>query len=374
MAQILTNVDPMVKARTELVMSEPFFGILALRLRMREDPTCDTAWCDGVTIGYNPKYVRKLTPEERRGLIVHELMHPILLHHTRRGNRDPEKWNVACDYALNPLISTKYKLPDGALEDPKYSGKYAELIYTMLPECPSGWSNFGEVRDAPGDGKQAQDVINRQAEAEWKQAVASAAHAAKMQGRMPANLQKLVDEAHAPKVDWKHPLRRFVSEKTRDDESWNKANRRFIGDGLYLPSRDSERPGPIAIIRDTSGSIYSTPAALGQFNGEIEAIALDVNPTKIYVIDCDTAVQQVFELDPGDDMPPAMNHAKGGGGTDFRPPFKWLEEEGIVPKCVVYLTDGWGTYPDEIDVDVPVMWAMITDENPPFGEVVRIEI
>jgi predicted metal-dependent peptidase len=376
--KILTNVNPMVKARTELVMSEPFYGVLALRMKLREDPTCDTAWCDGVTIGYNMKYVLSLTGEERRGLLVHELMHPALLHHTRRGNRHHKKWNVACDYALNPLISKRYKLPDGALENPQYTNMSAEQIYTMLPECDwdkedSDPGGCGEVRDTPNDGKQAQDALNKQAESEWRQAVASARHAAKMAGRMPAYLEKILDTALEPKIEWKYPLRRFISEKARDEESWNKANRRFISEGLYLPARDSERIGPIAIIRDTSGSIYGTPEALQQFNGEIESIALDVQPSKIYVIDCDAAVQRVIEADVGDELPGALTDAKGGGGTDFRPPFKWLEENDIEPKCVIYLTDGWGTYPDERDVQWPVMWAMITDENPPFGEVVRIE-
>ena len=57
---LIMKVDPMTKARASLVMSDPFFGVLALRMRMREDPTCKTAWCDGVTIGYNPTFIAGL--------------------------------------------------------------------------------------------------------------------------------------------------------------------------------------------------------------------------------------------------------------------------------------------------------------------------
>jgi predicted metal-dependent peptidase len=376
--QILQKVSPMTKARAELVMADPFFGILALRMKMKEDATCETAWCDGVTIGYNPKYISKLSPEQRRGLLVHEIMHPALLHHTRRGNREPRKWNMAADYALNPLISKRYKLPDGALESPAFANMSAEEIYNKLPDLPPGAGGdpggCGEVRDNPGTGdpNQSKDQSNKQSEAEWKQSLAQARHVAKMQGKLPAELDKMVDDALEPVVDWKNQLRRFVSEKARDDESWNKANRRFIGDDLYLPSRDSEKVGVLAVFRDTSGSIYADPEALAQFNGEIEAIAIDVNPAKIVVVDCDADVQHTFEIEPGQDMPEALRELKGGGGTDFRPPFKWLKEQNIDPKCVVYLTDGYGDFPREEDVPWPTMWAMTTDVEAPFGEIVRL--
>jgi predicted metal-dependent peptidase len=71
-------------------------------------------------------------------------------------------------------------------------------------------------------------------------------------------------------------------------------------------------------------------------------------------------------------MPEALNKPKGGGGTSFIPPFEYLEKNGIDPKCVIYLTDGYGTFPSESDVKVPTMWLMTTDVEPPFGECVRL--
>lgn len=383
---LIKKVDPMTKARAELVMTDPFFGVLALRMRMRADPTCKTAWCDGVTIGYNPDYINSLRPEERKGLLVHELMHPALLHHVRRGNRHPRGWNIAADYALNPLISKHYALPKGALEDPKYAGMSADQIYNLLPkndypdgpDGPGGEDdndpgNCGEVRDNPRVSGTNRDASDKQGEAEWKQALAQARHVAKMQGQMPAELDKLVDDVLEPMVDWKSVLRRFCSERARDDQSWSKPNRRFIGAGLYLPSLYSEKAGAIVIGRDTSGSIYSDPEALAQFMGEIASIVQDVRPSKVYVIDIDTAVHQVIELEPDDDLHVDLANAKGGGGTSFTPLWEWMEREDIEPKCVVYLTDGYGTFPTEDQVgDTPVMWAMTTDVEAPVGETIRI--
>lgn len=389
----------MTKARSEVVMMDPFFGTLLLRMRMKEDPTCPTAWTDGVTIGYNPEFINKLDPEERKGLLVHEIMHPVLMHHIRRNNRAKKAWNIACDYALNPLIADRYKLPKSALINPAWAGKSADEIYNLLPKNgrhggggndPDGDQNpqdnngsggenddnsdpggCGEVRDNPNNN-QSQQQADKQAEAEWKQAIAQARHIAKMQGKLPANLDKLVDEALEPVVEWKNVLRRFASEHARAEESWNRPQRRLLHQGVYLPGLRSEQIGPIAIFRDTSGSIYCDPEALAQFNGEIEAIALDVKPTSVIVIDCDAAVQQVIEIEPGEGLPAALLAAKGGGGTSFVPPFTYLKEQGIDPKCVIYLTDGYGTFPDEAEVDWPTMWVMTTDVEPPFGERVQL--
>ena len=382
---IIRQVDPMTKARSDLVMGDPFFGTLALRMRMKEDPSCRTAWCDGVTIGFNPEYVKALRPDQRKGLLVHELMHPALGHHVRRGNRKPKAWNVACDYALNPLISKRYALPEGALDNPAWHGKSADEIYNLLPKSngPGGDGdedgdedgdpgNCGEVRDNPRAKDQSQEQSNKQGEAEWKQALAQAKYVAKMAGKLPAELEKLVDDALEPIVDWKTILRRFVSERARDDYTWNRPNRRFIAQGLYLPAPHSERTGALVVIRDTSGSIYADPELLAQFNGELDGIIQDVKPSKVYVVDCDASVNRIVEIEAGEPLPNEMAQACGGGGTDFRPPFTWMKENNIEPKCVVYLTDGYGTFPEEDDSPAPVLWAINTDVEAPFGETVRL--
>ena len=65
--------------------------------------------------------------------------------------------------------------------------------------------------------------------------------------------------------------------------------------------------------------------------------------------------------------------SKGGGGTDFRPPFEYVEREGITPACLIYLTDGYGPFPQN-PPPYPVLWAMTTDVVPPWGEYVKVEV
>jgi len=165
-----------------------------------------------------------------------------------------------------------------------------------------------------------------------------------------------------PKIDWRAILRRFMTEKAQDDFSWTRGNRRFVAQGLYLPSRISEGTGEIAVAIDTSGSIGQKE--LDAFGSEVQGIIKDARPSKIYVIYCDAEINHVDVFTPDDEVKFKLH---GGGGTDFHPPFRWLEENQIVPKCFVYLTDGYGPFPEE--PGYPAMWAINNNQvTPPWGE------
>lgn len=377
----------MIKARANLVMAHPFFGTLALRLKMVEDPSIKTASCNGMSIRYNPKFVSKLPLSKVQGLIAHEVMHPAFLHHTRRGSRNKKKWNIACDYAINTILhNAGFDLPNGECLDPAYNGMTAEHIYTLLPDDPNDGNGNdpndgngndtdpggdGGVDDSPnsqnGGGSQSQQ---NHEEAEWKVAVAQAAHVAKQAGNLPGDIERMIEELFEPVLPWRSILRRFMTEKCNDDFSWKRGNRRFIAQGLYLPSRLSDDAmGEIVIVIDTSGSI--SEKELTEFGSEIKSIVDEVRPSKVRVIYCDSRIAHIDEFGPDDELQFA---AHGGGGTDFRPPFRWLEENQIVPRALVYLTDGYGPFPEQ-EPDFPVMWAINNhDVTPPHGEHLILEV
>ena len=71
-----------------------------------------------------------------------------------------------------------------------------------------------------------------------------------------------------------------------------------------------------------------------------------------------------------DDLPVTLKPA-GGGGTDFRPPFAWVEEQEIRPACLIYLTDLRSRYFPR-PPDYPVLWAATTGRTAPFGETLRL--
>lgn len=360
----------LVSARTALVLDQPFFGALALRLALREDPGCKTAWVDGRTLAYNPVWLEGLNHEEVVGLVAHEVMHCAAGHPWRRDARDPRKWNVACDLAINQILADAgFRLPPGGLLDSALaSGKSAEWIYDRLPEDLDG-EGPGEVRDAPDPGQSPGDGDQEvPTEADWQVAVQQAAQAAKMRGKLPAGMERFAAARARSGPDPRSVLARFVQEAARADYSWARPNRRYLAAGLYLPSLWSEELGPIVIAVDTSGSVDDV--LLAKFTAWVRAVVEDMRPRRTHVMYADAAVarQQVFERDE-----PLEIHPAGGGGTDFRPVFQAAAELDEPAICLIYLTDLDGAFPAQAP-EYPVLWLTPDpDRRAPFGETVWLE-
>jgi len=371
------SVEPIVKARTQLLLKQPFFGALALRLKLVKDNSIPTAATDGKTLMYNEKFVNALDPEELKFLVAHEVCHCMFLHHLRRNNRDPTKWNIAADFVINNLlIEAGFRMPKGGLANKGFENFSTDHVYNILPTMDidltqADHGGLGEVQDGVGgDGKPLDEADGKKEEAEWKVAISQAANAAKQMGRLPANLERLVGNLVDSKVDWAAVLREFVKATAKGDYTWSRPNRRFIGQGMYFPTMHSESIGEMVVAVDTSGSIGQKE--LDQFASEITAIMEDVSPTNVTVIYCDTEVAHT-ETFTKEDMPLVLN-AKGGGGTDFRPPFEWVEKKGLEPACFIYLTDMYcNSFPSP--PPYPTLWVSISHLNEaPFGQVVEMQL
>lgn len=362
------NKDIAIKlstARTALLIDAPFFGELCLRLRLIEKPDLpppSTMAVDGKNIFYNPAFVESLSSAETKFLLAHETMHCVYEHMSRRGDRNPKKWNIAADYVINDvLIQSGFSMPKGGLHDVRFRGMSADEVYSLLPDNPGGGGPLDQVMDA-------QEGEVESVATDWKIATIQAANSAKMAGKLPDSLKRLVDELVTPKVDWRDQLRRFITEKSRDDYTWMRPNRRLAAMGLFLPSLYSETMGCLAVAIDTSGSIDD--ATLQAFGSEIKAAHVASRPSELINIYCDAAVNHVDKFSPSEELHFDMH---GGGGTDFNPPFDHIDEHGIKPACFVYLTDGYGPFPPS-PPDYPVLWVMTTDVTPPWGEVIQIKL
>ena len=147
-------MDKLRKARAGLILDAPFFGSLALRIVLKEDPTCETLWTDGRSLGFSPDFIDGLTLDETKGVIAHEVMHLANCHHTRRRGRDSKVWNKSDDYAINSILEeSKVVLPPCRLRDPDFDGKSTEEIYGRLsgrPD-PEGTPDPGAGQDEPAD-------------------------------------------------------------------------------------------------------------------------------------------------------------------------------------------------------------------------------
>jgi predicted metal-dependent peptidase len=126
--------------------------------------------------------------------------------------------------------------------------------------------------------------------------------------------------------------------------------------------------GPIAIAVDTSGSI--TMQMLSRFFAEISSIIEICKPEKVYLMYCDSEINgEVLELNQYD--LPLKPEIRGGGGTAFKPVFDYIERKSLDLEWLVYITDLYGTFPEE--PNYPVLWARTSDVEAPFGTHINLE-
>lgn len=367
------------KARTKIILSHPFFATLVMRLDAQLAPGMEgEAATDGRRILFEPGYLARTDDAELVLTYKHEILHCCLSHFARQAARERDKWNVATDYAINLMLRDDFgeAVPDTWLIDKKWAGMSAEQIYAQLPEPDEKAKRAGRhggVMKPSTEGKPGQGISPAELgelEADWKVALTQAATIAKQRGRLPAGMEGLVSKELAPRVDWREILRRFVSASARHDYTWARPNRRHIANGLYLPSLHSEAVGPLVVAIDTSGSCWGV---LDQFAAELRSIIEDVKPAGVTVIYCDAKVERVDTFnEEGEPFDLKRFRPKGGGGTSFVPPFEYVAEQNITPAAMIYLTDLYGPAP-ETEPPFPVLWACVSDEPAPWGELVKIE-
>lgn len=318
-----------------------------LSLEMVESNT-ETMATDGQRILWNRSFAESISSTERDGVRVHECLHILLGHHVRRGEREPMRWNAACDYEINPYVETAgYALPAGALLDIKYAGMSAEEIYEQLPKNTSECA-WGQVHDGQGDPHQARE--------EWRKLVASV-----QWSDIPEALARTLGALTEPKVDLAERIANWLTAKLpTDDETWLPPSRRYN----LLPSDTVKPGGYVVLCVDTSGSIgkdqlteFASAATTLAGIGQIDVIFGDCTVSKI-----------IGEIDSKEDIISAFEKAEGGGGTDFRPLLR--EAESRFPDAVIYLTDGYGDFGKP--VQVPVLWVMNSEVIAPWGETVKL--
>jgi len=385
------------KSRTTLLLDHPFFGSLLFRLKGRENRSIPTMATDGVSLYFNPDFVDTLNSATLAGVLAHEILHPALQHHVRRSGRDPRRWNEACDYAINPLLlDAGLSLPEGVLVDHRFRGMSAEQIYNLReaeaqpqssgqdpanedadarsedapeeqsapdsPSAPVTEGGIGQVLDAALPDEETPSVEEQARD--WSVALNQAVTLSKQAGKSPAGLARTLEGAAEAAVDWRELLRRLWSDTIPADSSWIRPNRRHIWAGLYLPGVVREGVGEIAIAVDCSGSVCARQLRL--FEAEVRSILEGQRPERVHVLYFDTEVHKAETYFAGE---PVHFNPVGGGGTDFAPCFDWLDEHGIQPQTLVFLTDLCGTFPER-QPGYPVLWASTERRQAPFGSVI----
>ena len=376
------------------IMGEPKYTALAGVLMIGDKSIRDdvpTACTNGRDEMYGRDFTDKLTDAELRFVILHENYHKLYRHLTtwrHLYDENPQLANMACDYVINLKIRDDNTdgfatVPDGALIDDRYAGMDTAQVYKLLRDDPDHQPE-PEPQDGSGGGggglddhdwEGAQDLSDAE-----KDDLARDIDEAVRQGAMAAgklgtgDLRDLKDLLE-PQVNWREVLREFVQNTCagNDYATYARPNRRYMSQGIIMPSGVSEQVGELVLAIDTSGSIGD--AALSSFLSEVSGICKTVNPDKVRILywGCSVVQDEQWLNHELDDLVKSTK-PRGGGGTDVRCVTEYMIEKDIKPQAVVVLTDGdlysgWG------DWTCPVLWAILDNKSavPDNGKCVHIQ-
>jgi predicted metal-dependent peptidase len=345
----------------------PFFGTLLFHAPTILTEQISTACTDGKNLYFNPAFIDPLCRQELDGLLLHEVLHAALLHCQRRGARDPQLWNWAADIVVNGMIASleDISLPSGGgLRDMELETLPVEEVYEKLQhsavEVPLVLMdlverqnlNDGEDDDLDGttQGQNHSESSFAALRKYWKDALQRSRKEQEQrgQGTLPCGLQRELDALEDAQLDWKSLLARYIPDSQAD---WLGIDRRFVGQGLYLDELQQTNI-KVSICLDTSGSI--SQKELSQFYSEVYGLLCQSPETEVDLYFADAELHGPYPLLLESELP----KPKGGGGTDFRPFFEKLNEceEDELPQLAIYLTDGFGTFPEE--PPYPVLWVI----------------
>lgn len=424
--------DKLVAARTRLILDQPFLGALVLRLPLQvaQPAWCPTTGTDARKLYYNPAYIAELRPAELQFVLAHEALHCALGHFVRRQHRVKHRWDLACDYAINPiLLDEGLKPPPGILMLKEYAGLTAEEIYPCIADNDHSETldqHLYDKEDSPNQGGQDQQsnpldqrpsesdpakqqpnpspsaesrqsseptsasssqpnqtefdpaanggkpppLSQQEAEdlgVQWQQRLAGAAQQAEQAGKLSGVMKRLVQELLRPRLPWRHLLAHYFTGLARDDYTYTRpSNRR--GNPAIFPSLKSQQINAV-IALDVSGSI--SDAELQEGLAEINAIKGQVR-ARISLLACDADLVEGFPrvFEPWEELslPPDL---AGGGTTDFRPVFTWISQQDQAPDILVYFTDAAGFFPT-LEPNYPVLWLVKGRKDVPWGMKIQL--
>lgn len=408
-------------SRMRLLCSHGFYGLLLMHMIFSVDEEVETACTDGERIIFGTEFLEELSDSELDFVMMHEILHVVLRHCARTGERDRFLFNVATDIVVNSNILLEAGSRESAISLAKYGvsmhlapdGKEghlytAEQVYEMLlqkqekqqrPASGNGQKrgasspqrgNGGTKPGSGGAGDGGWDDHSRWGTLEddgtqndmWAKRFEDACSAIEIRdpsnsrGLLPAFAERLLKELRAAKTDWRTVLNEFVQEEVAD-YSFSPPDRRFSDTGFFLPDFN----GTVEVVRDilfmidTSGSMsdkmiaaaYSEiKGAIDQFDGKLAGQLGFFDAVVIPPIPFEN--EEEFRV----------IRPKGGGGTDFGVIFSYVKKEmqENPPASIVILTDGYAPFPEESEAcGIPVLWLINNDSvDPPWGRVTRITV
>ena len=389
--------ERLVTARIGLLLRHSFFGNLATRMKLiNADEWCGTAATDGLKFYYNSRFIMMLKPKEVEFLVGHEVLHVVYDHMGRRVVRDPQIWNIACDYAVNADLK-RHKVGQfittvGCLYEQKYDGMPTEEIYEdltknmkkismddLIDQLLDDHMDEGDEGDGEGDGedgdkdgkgkgkrpKMSQEEKDRVRQ-EVKQAIISAAQSAEA-GTLPKGVERLIRDTTNPQMPWRELIQTNLTSCIRTDYSWARPSRRSWHMEAIMPGMTPGQEIDVVVTLDMSGSISNAQAQA--FLGEVGGMMDSFDGYKVHLFCFDTKTYNPQDFS-SENMDLIENYEPmGGGGTDFDCIFDYLKENAISPNRLIVFTDGYpcGSWGDADYCDTTWIIHGDPNPNPPFG-------
>jgi len=367
----LTTEEKIQRAKIQIQKRNSFFAYLSLFMKFQESKDLPDYAGMGVNVKgdcfYKKEFVDKLTDEELQAVITHEILHLALLHLIRRGNRNPEVWNLTTDTAVNYVLKENgFRLPDGCIipdsnNEVTFFGqtltdcdkKSAEELYDDLkiPEQKKLKIYVKELQDGSGkDGKKSFDIHiegeekmtekeKKKIKDEWLGKIQEAVTISKMKGDLPRGMERLIEGLHKEQIDWKSLLYNYISQQIPYNHSYNYPHKKSVSSGVYMPNILKEKVDVVIGI-DVSGSVGQKE--LSDFLSEIIGIARAFQDRiDMRLITHETEVTNDYMVRNGNIEKIKKMKIEGGGGTSHIQPFEYVKDKARDCKVVIWLTDGY---------------------------------
>ena len=357
----------LLKAKIELMTRSAFISTIALSAKHTITDKVPTAAVKGTHIMYNPTFIQNLSVRQFAGLIAHECWHIAFQHAGRKNGRDHIIWNCAGDFVINHLlVQGGFEMPDDILIDKKYDDDWStDAVYDdLIKNCTDFDTSklmldLDSEAESPTATSEITDVVVR------AKAQAQISGDTKAIGELPGEILRIIDELLNPKLPWPVILNRFLDQRTRQEYSWARKNRRF--QSTYMPSLHSYGLGHLTFAIDTSGSVDDEE--LQRMLSELRGIQQVFNPEHMTIIDCDSEIHQVHEINQNTDI--MSLKFSGGGGTSFLPVLEYVTKHPT--QALVYFTDLYGES-DLDEVDYPILWICNSEHKPAtIGETIYVD-
>ncbi len=357
-------------------MDARFLTKAILSLKLEAVPGSGLPDCDGESVRFPSETLESLYREDPNLVsraVAHCALHCILGHSSPNAEDSPRGLaeDMAVEYILDSLGTPHLSVPGKA--DRMYAferlasvagSPSADKIAEVISQ-ESGWKLPMYSREFNRDRHSSRTGDDER----WKEASEQAmteieGFSRTLAGRTDT-LMRLLRIRNRRRHDYREFLRRFVSRSSlpREDPDtfdpiyYTMGLRRYGNIPLMDSSEmtDSRSVDEFVIALDTSGSVMKGP--MTRFLEEsLDAVrqCLPDGRARIHVIQCDTMVRSDTLITSAADVASLSEgfELKGGGGTDFRPAFGYVDsliDEGHLKhlKGMMYFTDGLGTFPEK---------------------------